>query len=141
MSPADAATTALVAATAAHAGFQLTVTAVVYPALARLTPERWPEGHTAHGRAITPVVAVVYGGLALASGWAVTSRPGDVAVLLTVAAAAVAVLTTALVAAPTHGSLADGPDPALLRRLLRADRVRTLAAVAALLGACVAALD
>ncbi len=49
-----------------------------------------------------------------------------------------AVLTTAAVAAPTHGRLASAPAtarPELLRRLDRADRVRTLAAVVCLAGA------
>ena len=55
-----------------------------------------------------------------------------------VAGGALAVLTTAAVAAPTHGRLATASAerrPALLRRLDRADRVRTLGAVGCVVGA------
>ena len=121
---------ALLAATAAHAGFQVSVTVLVYPALARVPDERWAAAHTAHSRAITPVVAVVYGLLAVASVWALFTGPG-VCTLVSLSAVAVAVAVTAFLAAPAHGRLATGRDPALLRRLLRADRVRAVAAVLA----------
>ena len=121
---------ALLAATAAHAGFQVAVTVLVYPALARVPDEGWIAAHTAHSRAITPVVAVVYGLLAVASVWALFTGPG-VWTLVSLAAVAVAVSATAFLAAPAHGRLATGRDPALLRRLLRADRVRAVAAVLA----------
>lgn len=130
--------TALVAATGLHAGFQLTVTLVVYPALARLGPDVWDDGHRAHSRAIAPLVALVYGALAAACGWALAARPGDPWTLASLAMVGIAVLLTALVAAPTHGRLSGGPEPALLRRLLRADRGRTAAAVLALLAALAA---
>ena len=51
---------ALVAATSLHAGFQLTVTLLVYPALARVAPERFAEAHGRHSRAIVPLVGLVY---------------------------------------------------------------------------------
>jgi hypothetical protein len=130
--------TALVAATAVHAGFQLTVTTLVYPALARVPPGQWVEAHRAHGRAITPLVAVVYGGLAVTGGWILLSGPyGWEWVALS--AIAVAVVITAVVAAPAHGRLGGGHDRAGIRRLLRADRARTSAAVIALVAALVAA--
>ena len=44
-------------------------------------------------------------------------------------------LTTALVAAPTHGRLGRGRTDALVRRLLVADRVRLLGAIVCLAGA------
>jgi hypothetical protein len=128
---------ALLAATAVHAGFQTTVTALVYPALARVPAEQWAGTHLAHTRAITPLVALVYGGLAVTGGWALLSGP-DGWTLVAVSATAVAVLVTAVVAAPAHGRLGGGHDRAFIRRLLRADRVRTVAAVIAV-GAAIAA--
>ena len=65
--------TALLAATALHFGFQVTVTAIVYPALARVAAPGWAAAHRAHTRAIMPMVAVVYGALGLAGGWALLS--------------------------------------------------------------------
>src|SRR3712207_7268377 len=47
-------TTLFRSATAAHLGFQATVTAVVYPALARTPAPQWAAAHRAHSRAITP---------------------------------------------------------------------------------------
>ena len=124
----------LLAATAAHLGFQATVTAVVYPALARTPPARWAAVHDAHSRAITPVVAVVYGSLLVACGWALWSGP-DAATVVAVAATAAAMLVTAVAAAPAHGRLAGGHDPDRIRRLLRVDRLRVAAAAVALVAA------
>jgi hypothetical protein len=129
---------ALLTAAAAHLGFQATVTAVVYPALARVPAAQWAPAHRAHSRAITPVVAVVYGALAITGGWALLSGPGAWT-LVALAATAVAVLVTAVAAAPAHGRLGAGHDPRRIRRLLRADRVRAVAAGAALIAACPAA--
>ncbi len=128
---------ALLTATAVHLGFQATVTAVVYPALARVPAAQWEVAHGAHARAITPVVAVVYGGLALAGGWALLSGP-DAWTVVALAAAAVAMLITALVAAPAHGRLGAGHDPRRMDRLLRVDRLRAAAAVVALAAAALA---
>jgi hypothetical protein len=128
--------TALVAATAVHTGFQLSVTTLVYPALARVPPGQWAEAHRAHSRAVTPLVVVVYGALAAAAGWVLLSGPyGWEWVALSAIAAAV--LVTATVAAPAHGRLGGGYDGADIRRLLRADRIRTAAAVTALVATLV----
>ncbi len=94
----------LVAATALHAGFQLVVTALVYPAFAETPVGEWPARHAAHSRRITPVVGLVYGWLFVAVILAVTdglSAWRGVAV----AASAVAVLATAFCAAPAHARL------------------------------------
>lgn len=133
---AEAATVALLAAAALHLGFQLTVTLVVYPALAA-APD-WPRAHAAHSRAIAPVVLVVYGALVLAGGWALGAARADPWVLLAVAGGGVSLLATALVAAPTHGRLAGGRDDALVRRLIAADRVRAAGAVLCGVAAAVA---
>lgn len=125
---------ALLAATAVHLGFQATVTVLVYPALARVPPAQWAEAHRAHSRAITPVVVVVYGSLLAAGAWALWQGP-TTGTWLTLAATAVAMLVTALVAAPAHARLGVAHDPKRLRQLLRADRLRTVAAALALLAA------
>jgi hypothetical protein len=129
--------TVLIAATAAHLGFQATVTAVVYPALARTPPPQWATVHRAHSRAITPVVAVVYGALLAAAGWALWSGPGA-STWVAVGATAVTMLITALAAAPAHGRLGHGHDPERIRRLLRVDRLRAATAAVALTAALAA---
>jgi hypothetical protein len=141
----------LVAATALHLGFQLVVTALVYPAL--LAPEaardddgvravaRWRLAHERHRRRITPVVGLVYGLLGLADGWVLVAGPRSAPALVSVAAAAVVVLVTATTAGPAHGALASrGRSEALVRRLRRADAVRLVGAAVAAVAAVVAAL-
>lgn len=122
---------AFVVATAVHAGFQVTVTVVVYPALARVAPEQWQDAHRAHSRAITPLVVVVYGLLVLAGVWVVIDGVDGWTVVALVFTA-VAMLVTGLVAGPTHGRLGSGHDPERIRGLLRADRIRGVAAVIAM---------
>ena len=129
--------TALLAATAVHFGFQATVTAIVYPALARVPAARWADDHRAHSRGITPVVAVVYLGLLASGAWALLSGPGAWT-LVAVAAAAVAMLVTAGFAAPAHGRLGRRHDPERIGKLLRVDRVRAAAAAVALAAALLA---
>jgi hypothetical protein len=129
---------ALVAATAVHAGFQLTVTAVVYPALAAVPASQWSTAHDAHGRRITPVVGLVYLPLLAALAGAVRHdrrRP----TLLAAAASLGSLALTASVAGPLHGQLGRGREAVLVRRLLRVDRGRTGLALVALAAAAVAA--
>lgn len=127
---------ALLAAAALHLGFQAVVTAVAYPALAATAPRDWPVVHAAHSRRITPVVALVYGSLLGAWAWVLATVPLTAALGTALAGSVLTGLTTALVAAPTHARLGrEGPRPVLLRRLVRADAVRTAGAVLTLLGA------
>ena len=133
MGSTDGALVALVGAAALHLGFQLTVTLVVYPALVR-APD-WERAHPAHTRAITPIVVLVYGVLALAGLWALVSTWPDPWVLVSAVGAAVSVLSTALVAGPTHGRLGEGRDEVLLSKLLVADKVRLAGAALCCLGA------
>ena len=123
---------------AAHLGFQVTVDLVVYPALAEVGQDGWARAHAAHSRRITPVVGLVYVPLVLVLGWAVATDPDAVGTWVAVAGGLLAVATTAAVAAPLHGRLAsadEGARPALLTRLARADRVRTVGAVVCVAGA------
>lgn len=129
----------LVLLAGAHLGFQLTVDRVVYPALAEVGHERWAGAHAAHSRRITPVVAVIYPPLVLVVAWQLVAHPAVAAGWVAAAGTLVAVVTTALVAAPTHGRLGRGSDEQerarLLDRLARADHVRTAGALVAVAGA------
>jgi hypothetical protein len=132
VSPAAA---SFVGATALHLGFQLTVTLVVYPALARA--ESWERAHAAHTRAITPLVVAVYAALVGSSAWVLVERGTGGWMTVAIAGAGVSLLVTALVAGPAHGRLSSGRDPKLLRRLVVADLVRTAAALVAVVAAFV----
>lgn len=126
--------------TAAHAGFQVTVTAMVYPRLAATPSSEWAPVHRDHSRRIAPLVVLLYGGLVVAGAWAAYGGRGGAALWVALAAAAGTMLVTAVRAAPLHGRLGSaGPDPALLAALLRADRWRAVLAVVAL-GAVTAAV-
>jgi len=139
VSTADAWLVALVGATALHAGFQTTVTLVVYPALAAVSADAWDAAHDGHARRIAPLVAIVYAAALVAAAGALVTGPGA-AVVVAAAATVATVLVTALSAAPTHGRLSAGPTPDLLRTLLRADRLRCLLALVSFAAALVQAL-
>lgn len=128
---------ALLLATALHVGFQLTVSVVVYPALARVPEEEWATAHASHSRRIAPVVGLVYLNLVIACAGAVINA-ASYAVWLAVAGTVGAFAVTAFLAVPLHQRLGAGPDPVLTQRLLRADWARTFAAFVALLGAVLA---
>ena len=125
----------LVATAALHLGFQLTVTAVVYPALAEVSTEGWSAAHTAHSRRISYVVALAYLPLLGVGLWSLVTGPVGAGLVVAAVGAAISFLTTAAVAAPTHGRLGSGRTDALVARLLAADRVRLLGAVVCLAGA------
>ncbi|GAB2586709.1 hypothetical protein Aab01nite_51220 [Paractinoplanes abujensis] len=129
--------TALLASAAAHFGFQATVTAVVYPALARVPAAQWPAAHRAHSRAITRLVVVIYGALVVTGVWALWSgfQAGK---LVALAATAVAFTVTAAAAAPAHARLGAGHDPGRIATLLRVDRIRAGASAVALVAAAAA---
>jgi hypothetical protein len=125
----------LVLAAGAHLGFQLTVTLVVYPALADVSPDRWSRAHDAHSRRITPAVVLVYAGLLVAVVASLWSEPADPAHVAAAAGAAACMTLTAVAAAPLHGRLARGHDALLVQRLLLVDRLRLLGALACVVAA------
>ena len=130
----------LLAATALHLGFQAVITGVTYPALVEVPPGGWTAAHDAHSRRTARVVAPVYAAAAIACARSLRSGAATPLVGLAVTATAAAALSTALVAAPTHGRLGrEGPVPALLARLHRADVVRLAGALVAA-GAALAAV-
>lgn len=119
-------------ASALHAGFQVTVTVLVYPVLGERSPADWRAAHARHSRSIVPLVVVVYAALVISGGVLVAGGP-DLAGWLALAGATGALGLTATAAAPLHGRLAERDDT-LVARLLVADRVRcALAVVGALL--------
>ena len=130
---------ALLAATCLHAGFQLTVTVLVYPALARVPVQSWAVEHDRHSRRITPLVGVVYAAVLVTAAGALLTSP-SYAVGSAVAGHALTLGVTAAVAAPLHGRLGRGRDASLVGRLLVADRVRAAGVVVALAGAIAAVL-
>ena len=127
------------AATAVHAGFQVTVSRLVYPVLAAVPPQSWATRHALHSRRITPLVAVIYLLVLVTVAGALTGS--RTAATLLAAGASLAVLAvTALLAAPLHRRLGQRHDPAVLHRLIRVDRWRSVGAVVALAAAVVAHL-
>src|SRR4051795_13335868 len=100
----DVAAAAFLAAASAHAGFQATVTLVVYPTLSHVRAAHWRQAHDRHSKAIWPLVAVVYLGLVATSVWWLVDDWSALAVIA-VALAALAMVVTALVAAPLHRQL------------------------------------
>ncbi len=128
---------ALVVATSVHAGFQLVVTFLVYPAFRDVPLTHWATYHADHSRRITGIVVLVYAGLVGASAWVMAAGPRNAGTVTAVVLSALAILTTAFVAAPAHSRLSPDRGERDLVRLIRADRVRLLAAVLAA-GAAVA---
>jgi len=130
----------LVVATTLHAGFQLTVTCVVYPALAAVEPGAWSVAHDAHSRAITPVVLLTYAGLLLGVAAALWDRPADLWVWVAVGGVLLTFAATALGAAPTHSKLGREWRADLVRQLILADRIRLVGALVAVLASSAALL-
>ena len=134
MSPHDA----LLVVSGIHLGFQATVTGVVYPALADVPDAEWTGAHDAHSRRIVRLVVPLYAALLVVMAWALLEGAPTVGTVVAVLGTAVALATTAVVAAPLHARLGRIRTPVLVHRLLRADRVRTVAAAVAMVGALVA---
>jgi hypothetical protein len=125
----DLAPAGFLAAASAHAGFQATVTLVVYPTLSHVRSAHWRQAHDRHMHDIRPVVAVAYLALVATAIWWLA----DDWSALTVVAVALALLSmavTAVLAAPLHRRLVKRDD-ATVTRLLAVDRWRTAFAVAA----------
>jgi len=120
-----------------HVGFQVTVTTLVYPALAAVHPSEWTQAHALHSRRIVGLVVIVYAAL-LGTGIALVVSGPDLAGWLGLLGALGALGVTATLAAPTHGRLRQ-VEPDLLRRLLRVDRLRRTFAVLGGIAAVVAA--
>ena len=125
----DAAATAFLVAASIHAGVLATVTLVVYPALARVRAAHWRQAHDRHRRSIAPLVALTYVGMAGTGAWWLAVDWSTLAAVA-VALALLSTAVTAVLAAPLHRRLVRRDD-ALIDRLLRVDRIRTVLGVAA----------
>jgi len=125
----DAAATAFLVAASIQAGVLATVTLVVYPALARVRAAHWRQSHDRHRRSIVLLVAVTYVAVAGTGAWWLAVDWSSLAAVA-VALALLSMSVTAVFAAPLHRRLVRRDD-ALIDRLLRVDRMRTVLGVAA----------
>ena len=121
-----------VATTASYAGFQLLVHLVVYRMFPLVPPDAFPAYERSHQRRITALVAVLFPALVASTGALVALRPtGTPAVALVGAVTLLGVVlaSTAFGAAPQHARLGQGFDATAYAALVRADAVRSVAAV------------
>jgi len=113
-------------ATLAMAGLIWFVQIVHYPLLGAVGPDAFTAYENAHirrtGFVVTPLM---FAELATAA-WLAFAQPGAAA-YAGLALLAVIWLSTGLLQAPAHGRLARGFDPALHRRLVRTNWIRTAA--------------
>ena len=131
------------ALTAAYAGFQWTVRALVYPQFALVPPAAFPAYERRHTRRITRVVGPLFAGQCVTTLWLLADRPAGTplpAVLAGAACLAVVLGATGLGAVPQHRRLTVAWDGAAYRRLLRVDTVRAVAATGGTAAALVALL-
>ena len=133
----DVAATAFLAAAAAHAGFQATVTLVVYPTLSHVRAAHWRQWHDRENQAVRPLVAAAYLALAGTGAWWLATDWSALAVVAVVLAA-LSMGVTAVLAAPLHRRLVRRDDAAWAR-LVGVDKARTLLAFGAA-GVTIAAL-
>ena len=121
------------ALTAAYAGFQWTVRALVYPQFALVPAPAFSAYERRHQQRVTGVVGPLFAGQGVTTLWLLADRPdGTPAAPVLVGAACLAVVlaATALGAVPLHRRLEEAWDDAAHRRLLRVDTVRAVAAAA-----------
>ena len=132
MSP-TAPAVAHLAAACAYAGFQMTITALVYPQLAavgRFAPAAFPAHEARHSTRTAVVVGPLFAALVGATGWLMVAAPTSLLVWAAAGCTAVVLGVTALAAVPRHDRLRRGWDPAVMAALQRADVARAVAALA-----------
>ena len=121
------------ALTAAYAGFQWTVRALVYPQFALVPPAVFPAYERRHQQRVARVVGPLFAGQGITTLWLLADGPEGtplIPVLAGAACLAVVLAATALGAVPLHRRLGAAWDEAAYRRLLRVDSVRAVAATA-----------
>jgi hypothetical protein len=131
------------ALTAAYAGFQWTVRALVHPQFARVPAPAFPAYEQRHQQRITWVVGPLFAGQGVTTLWLLADRPQGTTLPALLAGAAclgVVLAATALGAVPLHRRLGEAWDDAAHRRLLRVDTVRAVAATAGTIAALVVLL-
>lgn len=138
----DAAILAHLGAACAYAGFQVTITVLVYPqlnAIGRTVPAMFTDHEARHSTRTAVVVGPLFAALVGATGWLVVADPSAPPAWAAAACTAVVLAVTALAAVPQHDRLRHGFDPAVMARLQRVDAARTVAALAQLAVAVVLA--
>jgi hypothetical protein len=117
-------------AAAAYAGFQWTVTGLVYPQMAQVPAPAFPDFEAAHQRRISRLVGPLFALLVLSTAAVAVARPAGPPwpAAVAVAGTATVLAVTALAAVPEHRRLTSGWDPAAHRRLTRWDALRTATA-------------
>ncbi len=118
------------AATWFMAGLHWFVQVVHYPLFAQVGEERFLEYHRLHSERTTLVVLPPMAVELVTAGWLLLAQPPGTSNALLVAGFALAVLTwatTGLLAVPRHTELGAGLDLRVLRRLIGASWVRTVA--------------
>ena len=121
------------AAACAYAGFQVTITVLVYPQLAavgRSAPAIFTGHEARHSARTAVVVGPLFAVLVAATAWSVVSAPTSALSWAAAACTAVVLGVTALAAVPRHDRLRRGWDPAVMAALQRVDVVRAVAALA-----------
>lgn len=119
------------------AGVGWVVQVVVYPAFALVGDAEWPDYHRRHQSAIAAVVLLPWLAQGVSTVALLLGGRSAPVVTLAVLALSTVVLTVAG-AVPAHGRLTDQRNPTVLRALLRANLLRTLAWTGATLVAALA---
>ena len=120
------------AAACAYAGFQVTVTVLVYPQLAavgRSAPAIFTAHEARHSTRTAVVVGPLFAALVAATTWLVVGAPASILAWAAAACTAVVLGVTALAAVPRHDRLRRGFDAAVMGRLRQVDAVRAVAAL------------
>jgi hypothetical protein len=115
-------------ATAAMVGLIWFVQVVHYPLFARVGPDGFPTYETEHQRRTSWVVGpfmAVEGVSALIVAATLRDEVGLLLPLLGLFLLLVIHASTVLLQVPAHGRLADGADPAVMRRLVTTNWIRT----------------
>ena len=121
------------AAACAYAGFQVTITVLVYPQLAAVghsAPAIFTAHEARHSTRTAAVVGPLFAALVAATGWLVVAAPTSCLAWAAAACTAVVLGVTALAAVPRHNRLRRGWDRAVMTALQRVDAVRAGAALA-----------
>ncbi len=133
LTASSAAVVAHLGAACAYAGFQWTISALVYPQIAatgRRAPATFAAYEAWHARRTAFLVAPLFAALVGACVWLVVTRPASVLAWACVALTATVLGASAFCAVNQHERLKAGYDEAVMQRLQRADAVRTVAASA-----------
>lgn len=109
------------------AGLIWTIQIVHYPLFVSVGADRFAEYHRRHMLRIGPLVIPLMLAEAVTGGWLLLLHPAQRMLWIGMALIVFLWVSTALIHAPLHVRLEAGPDPSVLRRLTRANWLRTTA--------------